>query len=119
MAWERMGLVRPARESGRRVYSGAELRWLECLQSFNRDGGVSLSGLATMLKFVPCWGIRAQLAARDGVGESCAPTEWPASRCFERVVKAYEGEAVAECRDCEIYRERSTVRAASRPSRGE
>lgn len=104
MAWERMGLVRPAREGGRRVFSEPELRWLTCLRAFNRRGGVSLQGLSALLRFVPCWAIRARLAERDD--GSYAPAGWPASRCLDHVVRAYEGEAPAECRDCGIYRDR-------------
>ena len=104
MAWERMGLVRPARDGGRRVYSEDEIRWLGCLQAFNRSGGVSLSGISALLRFVPCWGIRAELAVgRDVPG---APAEWPATHCLQRVEQAYVGESPAECRDCGIWRSR-------------
>ena len=106
MAWERIGLVRPARDGGRRVYSEDELRWLGCLQAFNREGGVSLQGISTLLRFVPCWGIRADLAA--GHGGAGAPAEWPAANCLERVEHAYAGDAPAECRDCGIWRSRRT-----------
>ena len=104
MAWERMGLVRPARDGGRRVYSEDEIRWLGCLQAFNRSGGVSLQGISAMLRFVPCWGIRAELAAARQVPG--APAEWPAADCLDRVEQAYAGEAPAECRDCGIWRNR-------------
>ena len=103
MAWERLGLVRPARVAGRRVYSDSELRWLECLQEFNRKGGVSLQGVATLLRFVPCWAIRAQLGESE---TGCAPAQWPADRCLSRVKEAFEGTAPAECRKCGVYRER-------------
>jgi hypothetical protein len=102
MAWERMGLVRPERRGGRRVYSEDELRWLGCLQAFNRPGGISLQGVSALLKFVPCWAIRGQLAEEtDG---PCVPAEWPAGRCLDRVVRAYGGHAPAACRDCGIWR---------------
>lgn len=104
MAWERMGLVRPARDGGRRVYSEDELRWLGCLRTFNRQGGVSLQGLSALLKFVPCWGIRAQLDGRDGA--PCDPAAWPAAACLERVARAYAGDAPEGCRTCGIWRTR-------------
>jgi hypothetical protein len=101
MAWERLGLVRPERQGGRRVYSEAEIRWLGCLQEFNRQGGVSLLGLSALLRFVPCWAIRADLAE----GKSpCVPSAYPAAACLERVARAYSAEAPVACRDCGIYR---------------
>jgi hypothetical protein len=102
MAYERLGLVLPARRSNRRAYSSADLRWLTCLRAFNRQGGVSLSGLSTLLKFVPCWAIRAELEASDG--ELAVPSAYPASACLSRVVRAYAGQAPRECTGCDNYR---------------
>ena len=117
MVYERLGLVRPARRSKRRVYSGAELRWVECLREFNREGGVSLQGLSTLLQFVPCWAIRTELAAAHA--ETAVPTEYPAADCLQRVARAYSGEARPECRACGNYRGgagrgREALRALSR-----
>ena len=39
-------------------YSAPELRWLGCVQELNREGGISLQGLSTLLRFVPCWAVR-------------------------------------------------------------
>lgn len=102
MAYERLGLVRPVRRSTRRAYSGAEVRWLTCLRAFNRQGGVSLQGLSTLLQFVPCWAIRAELQATHEQG--AVPADYPASDCLSRVVRAYAGEAPQECGGCENYR---------------
>jgi len=102
MAYERLGLVRPARRSNRRAYSGAERQWLECLREFNREGGVSLQGLATILRFVPCWALRTELA--PGRKGASLPAEYPAEDCLRRVAQAYSGQARAECRDCQNYR---------------
>ena len=103
MVYERLGLVRPARRSKRRAYSSADLRWLTCLRAFNRQGGVSLQGLSTLLKFVPCWAIRAELEGADG--EVAVPSAYPASACLSRVARAYAGQAPRECTGCGNYRE--------------
>lgn len=104
MAWERMGLVRPARDGGRRVYSEDELRWLGCLREFNRAGGISLQGVSALLRVVPCWGIRAQLA--DGPAPCAAPSEWRAGSALARLERAYTGPAPSACRDCGIWNAR-------------
>jgi MerR family transcriptional regulator/heat shock protein HspR len=100
MAWERIGLVKPARRSTRRHYSDDELRWLECVQAFNREGGVSLKGLSTLLRFVPCWAIRGQIQSGEGV---CCPPAYPAKQSLDRVRGAYAGSAPRECRSCGVY----------------
>lgn len=104
MAWERMGLVRPARDGGRRVYSEDEIRWLGCLREFNRAGGISLQGVSALLRFVPCWGIRAQLA--EDRGAPAAPSQWPAGDALGRVERAYAGPPPAACEDCGIWNRR-------------
>ncbi|MGQ0721594.1 MAG: MerR family transcriptional regulator [Candidatus Eiseniibacteriota bacterium] len=101
MAYERIGLVRPARRSNRRHYSPDELRWLGCVQTLNREGGISLQGLSTMLRFVPCWAIRSELHAGSGPAGAAPPIE----ARLERVRRAYAGSAPEYCRDCGVYRE--------------
>jgi hypothetical protein len=101
MAYERIGLVKPARRSTRRQYSDDELRWLGCVQAFNRKGGISLQGLTTLLRFVPCWAIRREIAAGEDV---CCPPEYPAGDCLGRVHGAYSGSAPEECQSCGVYR---------------
>jgi len=101
MAYERMGLVKPLRQSNRRLYSDDELRWLGCVQRFNREGGISLQGLATLLRFVPCWAVRSQIGARGG--GACCPAAYPAEESLARVRRAYGGSAPEPCRGCGIY----------------
>ena len=102
MAYERIGLVKPIRRSNRRRYSDDELRWLGCVQAFNRQGGISLNGLSTLLRFVPCWAVRRQMAVQDD--PVCCPSSYPAGECLDRVRDAYSGEAPGECRTCGVYR---------------
>ena len=101
MAYERIGLVKPARRSTRRRYSDDEIRWLGCVQAFNRRGGISLQGLTTLLRFVPCWAIRREIDAGDDI---CCPPAYPAADCLGRVHGAYAGSAPAGCQSCGVYR---------------
>ncbi len=107
MAWERMGLVRPARDGGRRVYSEDELRWLGCLREFNRAGGISLQGVSALLRVVPCWAIRAQLGPDACAAPAdTAPSAWRAASALGRLERAYTGPAPPACRDCGIWKAR-------------
>lgn len=98
MAYERIGLVRPRRRSGRRVYSRNELRWLACVQELNRPGGVGLRGLSALRRFVPCWAIRAHLEEGGDAGP-----DRDAAESLDRLGRAYEGTAPARCRECGVY----------------
>jgi hypothetical protein len=102
MAYERIGLVKPARRSTRRRFSDDELRWIACVQEFNREGGISLRGLSALLRFVPCWAVRREIAARHDL--ACCPPAYPAQACLDRVRDAYSGEALEDCRSCGVYR---------------
>ena len=113
MAYERIGLVRPARRSNRRYYSADELRWLGCVQTLNHEGGISLQGLSTLLRFVPCWAIRSELRA----GSEPAPATTSIETRLDRVRRAYAGAAPEYCQSCGVYREsrgpcRDALRAA-------
>jgi len=114
MAYERIGLVKPQRRSNRRMYSEDELRWLGCAQAMNREGGISLQGISTLLRFVPCWAILAQV--KDGVPGGCSPADHPAEDCLDRVRRAYAGSAPGTCRTCGVYRRnREHARSALEP----
>ena len=102
MAYEKIGLVKPRRRSNRRMYSEDELRWLGCAQIMNREGGISLQGLSTLLRFVPCWAILSQVEG-GGRGD-CSPARHPAGDCLERVRRAYAGSAPGTCHTCGVYR---------------
>jgi len=108
MAYERIGLIRPARRRTRRIYSDNDLRWLGCVQEFNRSAGVSLHGLTMLRRFLPCWAVREQVE-RDCAGGF----EPPGAASLDRVHRAYSGEAPGVCRTCGVYRAgRDEARAA-------
>jgi MerR family transcriptional regulator/heat shock protein HspR len=101
MAYERIGIVKPGRRSNRRVYTDDEIQWVGCAQDLNRRGGISLHGLAALLRFVPCWAVRSAAGSR-GPKESGLP-EFPAGPCLERVHRAYDGEAPEPCVSCGVF----------------
>jgi hypothetical protein len=70
---------------------------------FNRRGGISLKGLGTILRFVPCWAIRREIE-EAGPSAECCPAAYPGASCLDRVHRAYSGEAPETCRTCGIYR---------------
>jgi MerR family transcriptional regulator/heat shock protein HspR len=108
MAYERIGLIRPARRRTRRVYSDNDLRWIGCVQDFNRKAGVSLHGLTMLRRFLPCWAVREQVESGSVGG-----WEPPGPASLDRVHRAYSGQAPGACRNCGVYRAgRDEARAA-------
>lgn len=100
MAYERIGLVTPERQSNRRMYSEEDLCWIGCAQDLNRSAGISLHGLAMLLRFVPCWAVRGQVEG----GEDAQPSP---EKMIANVNRAFAGQATERCRGCQRYRGRS------------
>ena len=55
--YESLGLVRPGRRRGRRLFSWAEVVWLQCLRRMIHQFGPNVRAVQTMLRFAPCWAI--------------------------------------------------------------
>ena len=53
-AWERYGVIQPARRSGRRFYSENDLKRLRFIQGLMEEG-LNLPAIRYHLRFYPCW----------------------------------------------------------------
>lgn len=53
-AWERFGVIQPARRSGRRFYSDNDLKQLRFIQRMTEEG-LNLPAIRYQLRFYPCW----------------------------------------------------------------
>jgi len=56
--YEREGLIRPARRSGKRYYSNNDLQWLTCLRRLIHEEGLNIAGIKKLLTLASCWEIR-------------------------------------------------------------
>lgn len=52
--WERNGVVRPGRRSGRRFYSDDDLKRLRFIQKLTNEG-LNLPAIRHYLRLYPCW----------------------------------------------------------------
>jgi len=52
--YEAEGLIKPAREGNRRLYSANDLTWIGCLRKLIHDEGVSIPGVKKLLRYAPC-----------------------------------------------------------------
>ena len=66
--YEDEGLVKPARNGNRRIFSQNDITWISCVRKMIHDEGISIPGIKKLLRYAPCWEITD--CPRD-VCESC------------------------------------------------
>jgi len=52
--YEDEGLIKPARQGNRRLYSTNDLTWIGCLRRLIHDEGISIPGIKKLLRFATC-----------------------------------------------------------------
>jgi len=95
--YEQEGLIRPAHNGSRRMFSANDVKWVECLRSMIHDEGVSIPGLKKLLALVPCWQIND---CPPEIYENCeARVDWAKPRTLHEVGDAA---AVMEAKDADV-----------------
>ena len=97
--YEREGLIKPARRSGKRFFSNNDLKWLRCLRKLIHEDGLNIAGIKKLLTLATCWEIR-QCAEEER--QSCpAMLDFPVP-CWELKHKSCLNKEL-ECPNCEVY----------------
>lgn len=52
--YEDEGLIKPAREGNRRLYSANDITWIGCLRRLIHDEGISIPGIKKLLRYATC-----------------------------------------------------------------
>lgn len=55
--YEDEGLIKPAREGNRRLYSTNDITWVGCLRRLIHDEGISIPGIKKLLRYATCYEI--------------------------------------------------------------
>jgi MerR family transcriptional regulator/heat shock protein HspR len=55
--YEDEGLIKPARNGNRRVFSQNDVTWIGCIRKMIHDEGISIPGIKKLLRYAPCWEI--------------------------------------------------------------
>lgn len=55
--YENEGLIKPARNGNRRIFSQNDITWIGCLRKMIHDEGISIPGIKKLLRYAPCWEI--------------------------------------------------------------
>jgi corrinoid protein of di/trimethylamine methyltransferase len=98
--YEEEGLLLPYRTStGRRIYSLADIEWIDCIRNTIKERGLNIEGIREILALIPCWDIcQCSMKAR----ESCESYLSSLKPCWNLIKKACSG-GVQDCRACDVY----------------
>ena len=55
--YEDEGLIKPARNGNRRIFSQNNITWISCIMKMIHDEGISIPGIKKLLRYAPCWEI--------------------------------------------------------------
>jgi hypothetical protein len=97
--YEREGLIKPARRSGKRFFSNNDLKWLRCLRKLIHEDGLNIAGIKKLLTLATCWEIRH---CTEEERRNCpAVLDFPVP-CWELKPKACRNKDL-ECQNCDVY----------------
>ncbi|MBW1980380.1 MAG: MerR family transcriptional regulator [Deltaproteobacteria bacterium] len=97
--YEREGLIKPARRSGKRYYSNNDVQWLKCLRKLIHEDGLNIAGIKKLLTLASCWEIRR---CSEEERKNCpAVLDFPVP-CWELKPKACAKKGM-ECPECEVF----------------
>ncbi|UCE07900.1 MAG: MerR family transcriptional regulator [bacterium] len=100
--YEKAGLIIPFRnESGRRIYSFADLKRISYIRRLIKSEGLNLAGIRRLMALLPCWELKpcsTELREKCPAYRDCKTICWmfPATAC-----KVDE----RSCRTCSVYLE--------------
>jgi MerR family transcriptional regulator/heat shock protein HspR len=87
-------------ESGRRVFSEADIERLKCLRRVITEEGVNIQGIKKLLAMLPCWKLNPQCSADDY--KQCPAYTEISGPCWSLPEKPDICKN-ADCYDCPVY----------------
>ena len=97
--YEREGLIKPSRRSGKRFFSNNDLRWLQCLRKLIHEEGLNIAGIKKLLTFASCWEIRQ--CPEEERKQCPAILDFPVP-CWELKPRSCLDKKL-DCPSCEVY----------------
>jgi len=99
--WERHGVVRPGRRSGRRFYSDDDLKRLRFVQRLTNEG-LNLPAIRHYLRLYPCWELEGcPECMHRSQDAACTKPCWKEEGTYCQVSGSED-----LCRNCEYRRSR-------------
>jgi len=98
--YEEEGLLIPHRTStGRRIYSLADLEWIDCIRKVIKERGLNIEGIREILSLIPCWDL---YKCSVKVRESCEGYLRSLKPCWSLEKKSCS-RGPQDCRICDVY----------------
>lgn len=111
--YEDEGLVKPARNGNRRIFSQNDIIWIGCVRKMIHDEGISIPGIKKLLRYAPCWEITD--CPRD-VCESCTAQIDVAVPKTLRIAGDKEAERQAKQKDVALRRKNTQQKSDKKTS---
>jgi MerR family transcriptional regulator/heat shock protein HspR len=104
--YEDEGLVKVSRQSGKRLYSNNDIKWIRCLRHLIHSDGISIPALKMLLDMIPCWKIRD---CPEEIHTKCEAYVDNTKCCWELadIVCAKSGK---NCKTCEVYQKKQPAK---------
>lgn len=98
--YEEEGLLIPHRTStGRRIYSLADLEWIDFIRKVIKERGLNIEGIREILSLIPCWEVyQCSMKSR----ESCEGYLSSLKPCWSLENKPCS-RGPEDCRNCDVY----------------
>ena len=97
--YEDEGLIKPAREGNRRLYSTNDITWIGCLRKLIHDEGISIAGIKKLLRYATCYEIadcpKEIHCTCDAVVDKAIPRSLRVAGDAEQEVRAKERDILA------------------------
>jgi MerR family transcriptional regulator/heat shock protein HspR len=97
--YEDEGLIQVKRQSGKRLYSNNDIKWIRCIRHLIHADGISIPALKMLLEMIPCWKIRN---CPEEVHSKCEAYTDNTKLCWELARKVCD-KSIEECKKCEVY----------------
>lgn len=111
--YEDEGLVKPARNGNRRIFSQNDIIWIGCVRKMIHDEGISIPGIKKLLRYAPCWEITD--CPRE-VCESCTAQIDVAVPKTLRIAGDKEAERQAKQKDVALRRKNTQQKSDKKTS---
>ncbi len=97
--YEDEGLLKPARQGNKRLFSANDIEWVRCLRKLIHSDGISIPGVKKLLELTPCWDIRN---CPEEVRNRCTAYRNRTVPCWQQVSVACSQDP-DRCLNCEVY----------------
>lgn len=101
--YEKEGLLKPSRNTSNnhRLFSKADLKWVECIRTIVHKEGINIKSIKYMLTRIPCWALNK---CSDADRQKCSAYQHFTKPCWEVLDGICRKDSQATCDNCDVYK---------------